>query len=45
MIIDGCSIKEIESKAAATKETEATQALITFGEAAKIYKTEHVNKK
>lgn len=45
MIIDGHGIKEIEAKAAATKEAEAIQALMTFGEAAEIYKTEHVNKK
>lgn len=45
MIIDGYSIKEIEAKAAAAKEAEAVQALMTFGEAADIYKTDHVNKK
>jgi integrase len=43
MIIDGYSIKDIEAKAAATKEEEAAQALMTFGNAAEIYKTEHVN--
>ena len=44
MVIDGCSIKEIESKAAATKEAEAIQALMTFGDAADKYKTEWVDK-
>ncbi len=43
MAIDGCSIKEIEAKAAATKEAEAVKALMTFGDAAEIYKTEWVN--
>ncbi|MGZ8191458.1 MAG: Arm DNA-binding domain-containing protein, partial [Methylococcaceae bacterium] len=45
MVIDGCSIKEIKSKAAATKEAEAIQALITFGNAANKYKTEWVDRK
>jgi hypothetical protein len=39
LVIDGCSITEIESKAAATKEVEAIQALFTFGDAANKYKT------
>ena len=42
-VIDGCSIKEIEAKAAATKEAEAMQALMTFGDAANEYKTGWVN--
>jgi integrase len=45
MIIEGCSIKEIETKAVTTKEAEATQALMTFGDAAGIYKTEWVDMK
>ncbi|MDO9046923.1 MAG: tyrosine-type recombinase/integrase [Methylobacter sp.] len=45
MIIDGHSIKEIEAKAAATKEAETIQALITFGDAADKYKTEWVDMK
>ena len=43
MVIDGYSIKELESQAAATKEAEAIQALMTFGDAANEYKTEWVN--
>jgi len=43
MVIDGCSIKDIEAKAAATKEAEVIRALMTFGEAAEKYKTEWVN--
>ena len=45
MVIDGYSIKEIESKAVATKEAEAMQALMTFGDAADKYKTEWVDMK
>ena len=45
MIIDGYGIKEIESQATATKEAEAIQALITFGDAANRYKTEWVDMK
>jgi len=45
MAIDGFSIKELESKAAATKEAEAVQALMTFGDAAEKYKTEWVDMK
>ncbi|WP_019867634.1 tyrosine-type recombinase/integrase [Methylovulum miyakonense] len=45
MIVDGYSIKEIEAKITATKEAEAIQALITFGDAADKYKTEWVNSK
>ncbi len=45
MIIDGCSIKEIENQAATIKETELIQALITFGEVAEKYKTEWVDMK
>jgi len=45
MIIDGFSIKEIEAKAAATKEIEEAQALMTFGDAADKYKTEWVDMK
>ena len=45
MAIDGCSIKEIEAKAAATKEAEAVQALMTFGDAADKYKAEWVDMK
>jgi integrase len=45
MVIDGCGIKEIESKAAATKEAKAIQALVTFGDAANKYKTEWVDMK
>ena len=37
------SIKEIEAKAAATKELEAMRALMTFGDAANEYKTGWVN--
>ena len=44
MIIDGYSIKEIESRAAAAKELELIQALMTFGDAADKYKTEWVDK-
>jgi integrase len=44
MIIDGCGIKEIEAFVKATKETESINALMTFGDAAKIYKSEHVDK-
>ena len=44
MIIDGYGIKEIEIKAAATKEAETIQALMTFGDAADKYKTEWVDK-
>ena len=43
-IIDGDSVKEIESQAVATKEAEAIKALMTFGEAADKYKTEWVDK-
>ncbi len=43
MIIDGYGIKEIEAKASATKEAEAIQALMTFGDAADKYKTEWVD--
>lgn len=45
MIIDGYGIKEIEAKAAASKEAEAIQALMTFGDAATKYKAEWVDKK
>lgn len=45
MIIDGCSIKEIEAKITAAKEAETCQALITFGDAADKYKTEWVDMK
>ena len=45
LVIDGCGVKEIEAKAAAIKEAQAMRALMTFGDAAAIYKTEHVNKK
>lgn len=44
MIIDGHSLKEIEATVKAKKETEAIQALMTFGYAADIYKTEWVDK-
>jgi len=43
MIIDGYGIKEIEAQAAATRELEAIQALMTFGDAADKYKTEWVD--
>ena len=43
MIIDGNSIKEIENQATAIKENELILAMMTFGEAAEKYKTEHVN--
>ncbi len=43
MIIDGFGIKEVEAKAAATKEAEAIKALMTFGDAATRYKTEWVD--
>ncbi|MGZ8262073.1 MAG: tyrosine-type recombinase/integrase [Methylotenera sp.] len=45
MIVDGYGIKEIEAKVAATKEAKATQALMTFGDAADKYKTEWVDMK
>jgi integrase len=45
MIVDGCSIKEIEAKATATKEADAVQAMMTFGDAAEEYKTEWVDMK
>ena len=45
MIIDGASIKEIESQAATIKENELMQAMPTFGDAAEKYKTEWVNVK
>ncbi len=45
MIIDDYGIKEIEAQAAATRELETTQALITFGDAADKYKTEWVDMK
>ena len=45
MIIDGCSIKKIESQAAAIKETELILAMMTFGDVAEKYKTEWVNMK
>lgn len=44
MIIGGYSVKELEAKAAATKEAEAIRALMTFGDAADKYKTEWVDK-
>lgn len=44
MVIDGHGIKEIESHAAATKEAQAVQALMTFGDVANKYKTEWVDK-
>ncbi len=45
MIIDGCSIKEIEAQAVVIEEAEAIKALATFGDAAEKYKTEWVNVK
>ncbi|MGZ5052693.1 MAG: tyrosine-type recombinase/integrase [Methylobacter sp.] len=45
MIVDGYGVKEIESKVATIKESEAIKALMTFGDAAAIYKTEWVDKK
>jgi hypothetical protein len=45
MVIDGCRIQEIEAKTAATKESEAVQALITFGDASNKDKTEWVDMK
>lgn len=45
MIVDGYGIKEIENKVATIKEAETIKALMTFGDAAAIYKTEWVDKK
>lgn len=45
MIIDGYSIKEIESQAVTIKENELILAMMTFGEAAAKYKTEWVDVK
>lgn len=45
MIVDGCSIKEIEAKAVAIKAIELIQGLMTFGDAANKYKTEWVDMK
>ena len=45
MIIDGCSIKEIEAQAVVIEEAEAIKALATFGDAAEKYKTEWINVK
>jgi len=45
MIIDGCSIKEIEAQAVVIEEAEAIIALATFGDAAEKYKTDWVNVK
>jgi integrase len=45
MIVDGCSIKDIEAKITASKEAEAIQALMTFGDADDKYKTEWVDMK
>ena len=45
MIIDGGSIKEIESQAATIKENELMLAMTTFGDAAEKYKAEWVNVK
>lgn len=44
MIIDDHNLKEIEANVKAKKEAEAIQSLMTFGDAADIYKTEWVNK-